>query len=249
MHFLTNFRELNEVSPAPFANSILSNLSDYADSRGWVVDTRDCKSAYEDVPFELIVGHDQSMYGDLTWGGLLNGKSADRMTRNLLRASKYPEYYIDELGPKCGIRLVSVEGLYFFKDGKHRLTIARFFQHYNPDAFKAPMVLSNVAVMHYKLDTELMEFYSCEAIIKKVKLLYPQFTFDANFNRSSDAKCLFVSSKTGSDEWGNIARLSLKEMRPFLENMLQGNFLHDPLPKPARPILERLLSILLLRGR
>lgn len=128
------------------------------------------------------------MYGDMTWGQCLNGKGLKRIESNLEHLERNPSYYLSE-SEKTGLSLKKIGDNYFISTGKHRVILARFLEHFNPDVFNSVSPLRNIDVYEYFLDTEFMDF---QREISALEKAFPELYFNLTYGAKSDQICLTI---------------------------------------------------------
>lgn len=180
----TNLLELHQHQPAPFINEKIANVDDIFRQKGVYV-WPETRTLYEDVSTDKIIGHTQ-IYDTLSWGEGLEGKHFKRMERNLAELAKNPEYYLEETC-KSGVGFTKVEDEYYINVGKHRVIIARFLEHYNPDIFAERGALRNVEVVEHIVDTEFTKLANDLKIIDDQS---PHLRFILDYVSANDQVCL-----------------------------------------------------------
>lgn len=208
----TNLLELNNNSPAPFSNDVLVNYWDYI-RRNEIVLFPHYTKAVADIPLKNVIGIDQ-MYGDMTWGQCLTGKGLKRIESNLEHLDRNPSYYLSAT-EKSGLSLKKIGDNYFISTGKHRVILARFLEHFNPDVFSSVSPLRNIDVYEYFVDTEFMDF---QREISALKKAFPELYFSLTYSANNEQTCLTIHRINSSLGCENYTRSEIPGCIDRLKN-------------------------------
>lgn len=227
--FRKNLQELNEKTPAQFSDDVILNYSDYLRLKGIAL-FPNYKKIVEDIPLGKVIGIDQG-YGDMTWGDCLNGRHLKRIRRNLQELEDNPGYYLSDT-EKSHLSFKKIGDEYFISTGKHRVVIARFFEHFNPHAFQNRSPLRNVEIYEYFLD---YEFMGIQSLVKELEKDFPELHFSLTYTDKADEVCLTI---VRTDSYNRSEKYTRSEVSDCIKQLKNPNIFHKLISEKTHNLLS-----------